>query len=236
MSAANVKGETRRLARDAARAELFDAGLKTMAEPQQAPILVVEDDPLLRDALGAQVRAQGFIPRLAADRASALAAASECMLAIIDLGLPPHPDSPQEGLLLIETLSLMQPQMPILVLTGQDEARSARASIERGVFDFLAKPVDGAALAQALARAWRFARVCAQLAGEGRAPVILSARETAQGLQEAADLAQEKLLRATLAACGGNVAQTARKLGLPRSQLYYYLDKFGLNRRSDDAV
>lgn len=204
------------------------------ALPEEAA-LVVEDDALLRSALAARLGERGLVPRAAADRKAALEQAEGCLLAIIDLGLPPLPDSPEEGLRLIEMLNLVLPHMPLIVLTGQDEEASALAAIECGAFDFLAKPVDGAALDQAIERALRFARARRQLQRQGADELRLTARELAQGLREASALAQEKLVRQAIIACGGNYSHAARRLGITRSQLYYYLDKFGIMRPADDA-
>lgn len=201
-----------------------------MESPDAAPLLLVEDDALLREALAAHLEAQGYEVRRAADRAQALERAAGCALALIDLGLPPQPQTPREGLTLIETLRQTQPHMLLLVLTGQEENASALAAIERGAFDFLLKPITPEALDQALARAMRYCRHLRALARQGNPMVMLSPQEVSQGLREAIALTQEKLVRQTLEACGGNVTQAAQRLGLPRTQLYYYLDKFGIQR------
>lgn len=198
-------------------------------------VLIVEDDALLQAALAARLAALGLGPRCATEAQSALAQAEGSLLAIVDLGLPPHPDSPEEGLRLIETLGLTHPQMPLIVLTGQDEEASALAAIERGAFDFLAKPAEGAAFDQAVARARRFALARRRLLRQGGAGLQLSARELAQGLREAAALAQEKLVRQAIIASDGNYSLAARRLGIGRPQLYYYLDKFGIQRPADDT-
>lgn len=197
--------------------------------------LLVEDDALLAAALAGRLTQAGLVVRHAADRGAALAQAEGCSFALVDLGLPPLPASPEEGLLLIELFAQRHPLMPILVLTGQDEDAAAREAIARGAFDFLAKPVAGAALDLAIARARRQARVLGELARRGAVPVAISAHESRQGLREASELAQEKLLRQMLAASGGNVAEAARRLGIERTRLYYYLDKFGIRAAGAEA-
>jgi DNA-binding NtrC family response regulator len=197
--------------------------------------LVVEDDPLLAQAWAHRLTEWGLQVYTAANREQALAFAQPFLLALIDLGLPPRPDSPEEGLLLIELLSTQQPLLPVLVVTGQDEQQAAREAIARGAFDFLTKPVTPDALDAALTRACRHARVLRELAAQGAMPVGLSAHENRQGLREATDLAQEKLVRQTLAATGGNVSEAARRLGLERTRLYYYLDKFGIRPRANPS-
>ncbi len=199
----------------------------------QLYVLLVEDDALLAQALAARVAALGVEPRLVASRAEALAAAAGASVALVDLGLPPRPDVPDEGLLLIETLSLQQPQMVIVVQSGQEEERAAFAALAAGAWDYLAKPVAPQQFDAVLQRALRRARHARALASAGYylpgGPALRP-----QGLKETGDAAQERLLRQTLAACGFNVAATARRLGLPRERLYYYLDKFGIRRPEHD--
>lgn len=207
--------------------------MATQVQPNERA-LVVEDDRLLQDALAVRCARLGLEAVRAHDRPEALRLAGECALAIVDLGLPPTPHLPDEGLLLIESLVAFLPYLPVLVLTGQDEARSAHEAIARGAFDFLAKPVEGVLLDAAVTRALRFARTYRTLARQGRSPLQITSREVAQGLRVASDVAQEKLLRLTLASCGGNVSEAARILGLERTRLYYYLDKFGLLPKDKD--
>ncbi len=190
--------------------------------------LLVEDDALLAMALADRLAQAGVLVQHAADRNSALSHAENCSFALVDLGLPPCPAAPDEGLLLIALMAQRFPLMPIVVLTGQDEAVAAREAIARGAFDFLTKPVSGTAFDLAITRVQRQARVLRELAMHGDLPVVISAYESRQGLREVSDLAQEKLLRQILAASGGNVAEAARRLGIERTRLYYYLDKFGI--------
>jgi transcriptional regulator with GAF, ATPase, and Fis domain len=52
----------------------------------------------------------------------------------------------------------------------------------------------------------------------------------AEGVKEFGEAAQERLVRAVLAESQFNVAQAARKLGLTREHLYYFMKKFGIQR------
>jgi DNA-binding NtrC family response regulator len=124
-------------------------------EPKPA-LLIVDDDPLITDtlsfALGAdfQVHACESRPQ-AVELVRQLPGAPE--LALVDLGLPPVPHSPDEGFQLIADLLAHSPAMKIFVLSGQNDAANARHARALGAWDFIAKPCDPATIKRALDRA-----------------------------------------------------------------------------------
>ncbi len=63
-------------------------------------------------------------------------------LALIDLGLPPYPHKPDEGFALIRELLSMQPNMKVLVLSGQDNDVNIQHALTIGAVDFIAKPAE----------------------------------------------------------------------------------------------
>lgn len=193
-------------------------------------VLLVEDDPLLQDVLAQRVQKRGLLALTACDCNTALLLLPRSALAIVDLGLPPTPDLPDEGLRLLQMASTRAPEVPMIVVTGQDEAHVAHQAIACGAFDFLSKPLEPAAFDVAVERALRFVRARRRLADEGKTAVQLSASELTDGLRSAVDAAQEKLIRQVLTHCRYNVAEAARRLQIQRTQLYYYMDKFGIRR------
>lgn len=192
-------------------------------------VLIVEDDELLRELFCARVVRAGAAALACADRLSALPLAQGCAVAFVDLGLPPHPNQPDEGLLLVASLALQHPELTIVVQSGQDEQHAAFAALSAGAWDFLAKPVPPAVFDATLSRALRRSAVAQQLAREGRLMPGGPALDV-RGLKDVSDAAQERLLRQTLALTAYNVAESARRLGMPRERLYYYMDKFGIRR------
>lgn len=129
--------------------------------PQAAPdarpaLLVVDDDPLITDTLAFALGADYEV--YACDsRAQAIELLRQLPkpppLALVDLGLPPVPHSPQEGFQLIAELLAHSPQMKIFVLSGQNDAANARHARALGAWEFIAKPSDPVLLKRALARA-----------------------------------------------------------------------------------
>ena len=78
------------------------------------------------------------------DRASAIAQVRRFEPAVVtmDLGLPPQPDDPTEGLRLLEEIHGLAPNTKIIVLTGQNDRANALKAIGRGAHDFCTKPFE----------------------------------------------------------------------------------------------
>jgi len=76
------------------------------------------------------------------DQARTLLAKSAFAVVLLDLGLPPHPDTPVEGFKLLEDIASTSPQTKVIVTTGNSEQENAVRAIGLGAADFYAKPVD----------------------------------------------------------------------------------------------
>lgn len=195
-------------------------------------VLVVEDDLALCGYLASALRDAGYQVALAHDRPQAMehfGATPPPSLVLLDLGLPPQPSTLTEGLTLLDEGLRQAPGTKIIVLTGQDEDAAALEAVRRGAFDFLVKPASLDSIFSALRRAELFVREEARLAQSGEARLHLTAR-VGEGPKEAASTAEEQLLRRVLAATGYNMAETARRLGIAREHVYYYLNKYGIRR------
>lgn len=205
-----------------------------MDDADAIEVLLVEDDPMLAELLRAQIAEAGHRGAHAGDRESALAAlrGNEAIgIALVDLGLPPHPNEIREGVRLIEQALLERPALKILVLTGQDQQAAAFAAVRAGAFDFVAKPAPAARILAAIERARLFLANERALRAQGEARITIAAR-LKDGLKEAGESAEERLLRQVLNDTGYNVAEAARRLGLPRENLYYFLKKYGIQRNA----
>lgn len=198
-------------------------------------LLFVEDDASLRDWWSGSLEDIGYSVQSAALPAEALTLARRAdflfELAVLDLGLPPHPNEPTAGLELLRLLILERPSLKAIVLTGQDEPSVALKAIGLGAFDFLNKPASIQRLSEALARALLFLKAEKKLSTDGQARMTLTA-PISEGVREFGEAAQERLVRAVLVESQFNVAQAARKLGLTREHLYYFMKKFGIERSS----
>ena len=118
-------------------------------------LLIVEDDPALQKQMCWAFDQYETI--VADDRESAVAAVRrhEPAVATMDLGLPPHPDDPGEGLQLLEEVHSLAPDMKVIVLTGQNDRANALKAVALGAYDFCEKPFEPSILGLMLERAFR---------------------------------------------------------------------------------
>ncbi len=201
------------------------------------PLLWVEDDPALSAWVADALSDDGWQVLVAHNRVDALRIQErsvqrhQACVAILDLGLPPQPSRPDEGLRLLAELVREWPLLNAVVLTGQGEAEVGQRAVAAGAFDFLTKPVGMAALRQSLQRAHWFAQRQQELLTQGRLQISVTA-ELSEGVREASDSVAEQLVRHVLHTQGFNVAAAARSLGLEREQLYYHMKKFGIQRQT----
>lgn len=190
-------------------------------------LLVVEDDESLASYLTGSMAGDGYRVSCAHNRLEALSIRPQPLLALIDLGLPPVVNRVSEGLYLIDALLACKPNCKIIVITGQDEESAAFEAVRRGAFDFLSKPAAMNDIRAAIRRANLFLHCESQLSAEGEARLHLTVR-LANGPKDTGDAVEERMVRGTLADTNGNVAEAARRLGLVREHLYYYLKKYGI--------
>ena len=200
------------------------------------PLLWVEDDVALSAWIAESLQDDGWQVLVAHNRLDAIKIQEQTVhkgqacVAILDLGLPPQPSRPDEGLRLLADLVRQWPLVHAVVLTGQHEAEVGQQAVRAGAFDFLTKPVSMAALRQALQRASWFAQRQQELLAQGSLHIRHTA-ELSEGVREASDSVAEQLVRHVLNCNGFNVAAAARTLGLEREQLYYHMKKYGIQRQ-----
>lgn len=205
--------------------------------PGRCPVLWVEDDPVLSGWVAESLQEDGWPVLVAQDRCQALqllereVPKGQACVALLDMGLPPRPSRPDEGLLLLSQLVAQWPVLHAIVLTGQHEKAVGQQAVHAGAFDFLAKPVAASVLRQALERAAWFSLRQQELWAQGRLNLSVRA-QLSEGVREASDQAAEQLIRHVLGCNGFNVAAAARALGLEREQLYYHMKKFGIQRQA----
>jgi two-component system KDP operon response regulator KdpE len=112
-----------------------------MTMSHRPKILIVDDDPALRQALNLRLRANNYEVVSAGDGYSALALAQKERpnLIILDLGLPAGDGFAVLKLLQqFPTLALI----PIIVLTARDPQANERRTLESGAIAFFQKPAD----------------------------------------------------------------------------------------------
>lgn len=100
-------------------------------------ILVVEDEPALREQLQSTLRSQGYAVDASGEGQEALYLATEYPFdaAVVDLGLPGL-----SGLEIIRRLRADGSRLPVLILTARDRWQDKVQGLEAGGDDYLAKP------------------------------------------------------------------------------------------------
>src|SRR5262245_17453461 len=106
-------------------------------------LLIVDDDEDIRTQMKWAL-AKDYEVIMAGDRAGAASAfaAHRPMVTAPDLGLPPRPNEPEEGLAPLSTLLASEPLAKVIVVSGQGDRQNAVRAVGAGAYDFLCKPVD----------------------------------------------------------------------------------------------
>jgi two-component system NtrC family response regulator len=118
-------------------------------------LLVVEDHPGLRRQF--KWAFDDITVLLTENRESAIAALHKHRpgVALVDLGLPPDADGPTEGLNTLRQMLEIEPEMKVIIMTGQREREYALQCIDIGAFDYYEKPIDFDMLALVVGRAFK---------------------------------------------------------------------------------
>jgi DNA-binding NtrC family response regulator len=196
-------------------------------------ILLIEDDIALRKQIRFSLENIYSIFE-AGNRKEALEAlkANKIDIAILDLGLPPHESTPDEGLKVLDHI-LGKYACKVLILTGQKTEGIALEAIKAGAFDYIMKPAGTEKILYSIERAILFKDTEEQLERQGIKKISLDV-EMGKGLQPLRDEADKNVILRVLRDTNFNVYQSAKILGVKRESLYYFLKKFGVKRTYDD--
>ncbi len=106
-------------------------------------LLVIEDENSVAKQLRWGLGKEYEITTVSdAGQARPLLASGAFPVATLDLGLPPYPDTPQQGFELLKEISSLAPHTRVIVITGNAEEENAVKAIALGAVDFCAKPID----------------------------------------------------------------------------------------------
>ncbi len=108
-------------------------------------LMIIDDDPLITDTLHF-VLSKYFEVSVAESHAQLKSLLQQLdhppALALVDLGLPPSPHTPEEGFKVITALLAHSPTIKIHVLSGQSDDINVKRALSLGAVDFIAKPCD----------------------------------------------------------------------------------------------
>ncbi|NVK31030.1 MAG: response regulator [Gammaproteobacteria bacterium] len=102
-------------------------------------ILLVEDEPILGDAVQSSLRLDGYAVDWVQDGQSALAAlrTTDYAAMVLDIGLPKL-----DGLQVLSNLRAAHNAIPVLLLTARHTIEDRITGLDRGADDYLCKPFD----------------------------------------------------------------------------------------------
>lgn len=115
----------------------------------KSKILVVDDDKNLLHLIQMRLDATGYDVSAVdhENKAKEIAAQEIFDVAVIDLQLVQ-----QDGISLMEELHLIQPQLPVIILTAHGSIESAVEAMERGALNYLTKPFESRELVMQIER------------------------------------------------------------------------------------
>src|ERR1700685_4128651 len=112
-------------------------------------VLIIDDDLGIRETLGMALEAAGHTVATVVNRAAAekKLKAESFEVAFLDIRL-----GADNGLDLLPELLRLSPRLAVIVITAYSSIETAVLAIQRGAFDYLAKPFKPAQIAQMLER------------------------------------------------------------------------------------
>jgi DNA-binding response OmpR family regulator len=118
-------------------------GAEPIAPAESVSLLVIEDEPGIRDFLERGLADLGFTVASAPDgeTGSAVALDGDFQLVILDLLLPD-----QSGLDVLAEIRAAKPQLPVIVLTALGETADRIHGLDAGATDYVVKPFSVAEL------------------------------------------------------------------------------------------
>jgi two-component system NtrC family response regulator len=110
---------------------------------KKSKLLIVDDDEEIRTQMKWAL-AKDYEILMAGDRAAAmdLFRSARPPVVLLDLGLPPRPGTPEEGLATLSELLAADSLTKVVIVSGQSEKDNALQAIGTGAYDFLYKPVE----------------------------------------------------------------------------------------------
>src|SRR5580693_627583 len=102
-------------------------------------VLIVDDEPDIRELVAGILSDEGYSVRTAADSNEAVAAvrARRPSLLILDIWMQ---GAGLDGLELLDLVKGIDPDLPVVMISGHGNIETAVSAIKRGAYDFLEKP------------------------------------------------------------------------------------------------
>ncbi len=163
-------------------------------------LLVVDDDPYVLDSISSLLKEFGYGVHTCQNAIEALDQIKKSRFDVVlsDIRMPVV-----TGIELLRQIHLLDPQMPVILLTAFAELDVAIDAVKRGAFDFITKPYDPEYLAHAVERAAKYTKLI-KMEKDYKATleetVAKRTQELAGALEMVKNLAQEITARLTTVA------------------------------------
>lgn len=194
-------------------------------------VLIVDDDVALATQL------KWFLPKKyesvlahTAEDALTFFRDNNIDIVLLDLGLPPYENTPEIGLNLLDSILSEKPATKIVILTGQRDRNVAVKAISKGAFDYLLKPVGEKKLVDSLKRAEFFSDIEADILPEDKT-IKIGPQSLQEGFETLKEDMKKHIIEEALQKTDNNVSKTAKLLGLRRTSVYYYINKYNLRSK-----
>jgi two-component system nitrogen regulation response regulator NtrX len=115
-------------------------------------ILIVDDEPDIRDLVAGVLSDEGYECRTAGDSQAALDAIDQRRPSLVLLDVWLH-GSPMDGLEVLDAIKAREPEMPVIIFSGHGNIDTAVSAISRGAMDFIEKPFEAERLLLLVERA-----------------------------------------------------------------------------------
>jgi DNA-binding NtrC family response regulator len=199
-----------------------------VADGKRTRVLVVDDEPLIRWSLLAELEERGYDPCEAGDAAQARAELAHGVdVVILDFRLPDA-----NSFELLDEICERMPRVRTVMLTGYASVEHAVEAMRRGAFHYIAKPFELEHVAHVVAAAATAHGADGRGNGDGAGePAGIVLPHSGVKLDDV----EQSLLRQALERTAGNRSRAARLLGITRNQIRYRIRKFGLDPQQRDG-
>jgi two-component system nitrogen regulation response regulator NtrX len=121
-------------------------------------VLIVDDEPDIRELVAGILQDEGYSVRTAADSEAALGAirARRPSLLVLDIWMQ---GAGMDGLELLDLVKELDADMPVIMISGHGNIETAVSAIKRGAYDFLEKPFKSDRLLLVAERAMEASRL-----------------------------------------------------------------------------
>jgi DNA-binding response OmpR family regulator len=115
--------------------------------PRRGTVLVVDDEPDIRELLGEYIEGRGYAVRMAADGRAGVreATAGDVDVILLDIDMPDV-----SGVDALTAIRAVVPAAKVIIVSGTSDAAVVKRTLALGAFDYVTKPIDFDYLSQSL--------------------------------------------------------------------------------------